>query len=395
MGTPLVALALIAACGTSFSEERAEDTPDAATEAASDSPASDDVVAPDAGDPCANQPGATEIAGLYVIGGATEDNQEPTTIVRAPLHCDGSLGTPVTLSTPFPRSFIWGGAVVLDPDRVLVFGGSHDTGGPPYTMQGLVATRDSNGELGTFFGATVLSGMDRWRFGVALNGSRAYVAGGRLPDVADANAAPPGTALFPHDPPDGLSYVYTKQLDLISFAGGTFSAKRLGADLYAPAEWLGIASVGHRLVAYGAITDGGPQDSDVYWADVDDDGELVTSWQAIANPYVGGQFLGNAVVSGNMVYLFGGGASPTSFARVDMSVTPPTLLVGTGGLTKATDGTPVALQEPRSTTARGFVYIVNGFDTVIRYAKLGEDSLRINDGPALPVGVAGASLFVF
>lgn len=79
-------------------------------------------------DPCIGKPDATEIAGLYIVGGQAPSDGPDTTvneILRAPIHCDHSLGAFNPLATKLPAGIALGQTALLD-DGILVVGGENN-----------------------------------------------------------------------------------------------------------------------------------------------------------------------------------------------------------------------------------------------------------------------------
>ena len=348
---------------------------------------------------CASGADDAEAAGLYIVGGVLADSTtEPTDIIRIPIHCDGSLGVAVTLPTTIPRSFIWGGAATLD-DHVVLFGGSHDTGGPPLAKQAYVASRQPDGTLGAFLPTPAIDGLDRWRFAVATTTARAYLLGGlvssstTLPDHGPDESVDMRPYDTGADAEPGVVYdVFTARIDRLSFNGSTLEGHRLAKPLYDTGARFAAAIVGNRVVTYGLATDTRVVDAKVRYAELDADGELASEWSTIGD-YIAGQFDGMAVADGNFAYLLGGSNRNDAFAYVDLTPNQtPTLTVSSMvGATGAPSNHPHGV----AASLRGWVYILDDQATVLHYARLEAGILKIIDGPAIPVGRTTPSMFVF
>jgi hypothetical protein len=359
----LAALASCSAFGTN-----GESPPDAAADGAVESEAAADASA-DAGDaapvdPCSGADGSKEYAGLYVIGGESNPGAVETgAILRAPLHCDGTLGTWVTIAATIPAASTAQRPIVAAlGDTLVYFGGQHNAGGAISNDTILAARRDPS----TFLTAFTSIGNDatarRWRAQSASDGLAIVVAGGK-------SIGPDAGALDD-------THVFT-----LSLAGELVDAP--GPNLPARRSW-GCAALGggHAVVFGGEIAA-----ADIYQADL-------TAPSTLSTWIVGGkvaEFDCEAIAAGGAYYLIGGDNSPARFDRYEL---------GAAGLTVTPTLIPSALAPKsggvRAVVSRDTLYLVGGgLGTTTLFAKLGGPTVTFALGSALPVARVDHALVVF
>ncbi len=190
-----IAIFVASAC-SSFGED---DPVTATTDSSTDSPFSSDGApavegggdsgAPAAADTCDGKPGSFEFASAYVLGGFRLNGDgggylgEGEDIFRAPVRCDGSVGSWSTMPFKLPRTVV-GASVGVVGDHVIVMNGEHSAGGASLVNTVWVAGRDSNGLLTEFVPHDVPKLSLRWRTATAATADELFVLGGQAQDGA-------------------------------------------------------------------------------------------------------------------------------------------------------------------------------------------------------------------
>lgn len=140
-----------------------------------------------AADTCGGKPGSFEFASVYVLGGLrlNEDSGaylgEGEDIFRAPVRCDGSVGSWSTMPFKLPWTLV-GASVGVVGDHVILLNGEHSTGGPSLVNTVWIGGRDSNGLLTEFVPHDVPKLTLRWRTATATTADELFVLGGQAQD---------------------------------------------------------------------------------------------------------------------------------------------------------------------------------------------------------------------
>jgi hypothetical protein len=275
--------------------------------------------APIDGGACDGQAGSHEYASLLVLGGFNTDDSganlsEAADIVSAPLRCDGSLGSWITLPVELPFTLVQGAVGVID-DHVIVLDGEHSTGGGNFANTVWVAGRAANGSLMDFVSFTVPDLVPRFRVAYTQTQSELIVLGGQGPS----------------GPIDSI--------ETVTLDGGVPSVIARGPMNALRARFAASYINGHVITMSG---DG------IALADVAADGDIA-NWRTVDG---GREDLDvTSVVSDNRVYFVGGNSA-------DTTLTIATVSGGSVSLGPAT--LPQSFSATVSVASNGYAYFVSG-----------------------------------